>query len=222
MKNIMMVTRINTKQHGFNRLEMVIITSVILLLFVIGVPMLLRFASNAKRITCASNLKNVGLGFQAWAKDHADLFPMQVSTNHGGSAEWTDASKVFKHFRLISNMISTPRILICPAEDKMTKKPALYFDNKMNNSNISYFIALNASNDNNSILAGDRNIRANNAQTKSILIIDKYRSIWWTDEMHKDMGNILYGNSECITLTNNNIKYITRSINWPVTIALPN
>ncbi|HET7625628.1 MAG TPA: hypothetical protein VFM25_10220, partial [Verrucomicrobiae bacterium] len=42
----------------------------------------------ARRISCVNNLKQVGLSFRLWAGDHDGKYPMQVSTNQGGTMEF--------------------------------------------------------------------------------------------------------------------------------------
>lgn len=50
----------------------------------------------AKRITCVSNMKQVGLALRMWSNDHKDVFPMDFSS--------------------ASNEMNTPKILTCPGD----------------------------------------------------------------------------------------------------------
>ncbi len=87
-------------------------------------PTLSQAKGKAQSIKCANNMKMIGLAFRTWAIDHNGDFPFNVSTNQGGSLELCapgndgyDRNAVF-HFRVMSNELSTPNILVCPADSK--------------------------------------------------------------------------------------------------------
>ena len=104
-------------------------------------PALSQAKSRAQTISCVNNLKQVGLAFKIWELDHNSQFPFAVSTNAGGTlelvslgADGVDLNPAI-HFQVLSNELSTPRILICPA-DRM-KTPALTFQ-MLSAGNVSY------------------------------------------------------------------------------------
>jgi len=74
----------------------------------------------APRINCANNLKQVGLAFRTWAIDNDGRFPMQVSVTNGGTMELVSSGLVFPHFQVMSNELSTPKILFCRADTQRT------------------------------------------------------------------------------------------------------
>jgi|ERR1035437_3206602 hypothetical protein len=94
-----------------------------------------------KRISCVNNLKQIGLAFKTWAIDNDDQFPFNVSTNAGGTMEYCARgtngfdSNAAQHFQVMSNELSTPRILVCPKD--WSRKPATVFANLQAN-NVSY------------------------------------------------------------------------------------
>ena len=95
----------------------------------------------SSRLGCDNNLKQIGLAFRTWAIDNGDQFPFNVSTNAGGTMEFcaTGAdgfdSNAALHFQVMSNELSTPRILVCPKD--WSRKPATVFANLQAN-NVSY------------------------------------------------------------------------------------
>jgi len=81
----------------------------------------------AQQINCVNNLKQMGLSFRTFALDCGDQYPFNASTNAGGSMELCGAldrdgfdSNGFLHLMVMSNELSTTKILICP-KDKATK-----------------------------------------------------------------------------------------------------
>src|ERR1019366_8554144 len=104
-------------------------------------PALSQAKDKAQRISCANNMKQIGLAFRVWAIDHDDSFPFNVSTNKGGTLELCllgsdgfDRNAAF-HFQVMSNELSTPKILVCPADGK--KQSALNFEG-FQPENVSY------------------------------------------------------------------------------------
>src|SRR5664279_412414 len=85
----------------------------------------------SSRLGCVNNLKQIGLAFRTWAIDNDGQFPFNVSTNAGGTREFCamgsdgfDGNTV-QHFQVMSNELSTPRILVCPKD--RSRKPAIGF-----------------------------------------------------------------------------------------------
>ena len=104
-------------------------------------PALSRAKGKAQRINCTNNMKQIGLAFRTWAIDNGDQFPFNVSTNQGGTLELClpgsdgfDRNAAF-HFQVMSNELSTPRILVCAADRR--KQPALNFES-LQPANVSY------------------------------------------------------------------------------------
>jgi hypothetical protein len=119
--------------------------SLVVLPLVILPAMLLPALSHAKgraeSINCINNMKQIGLAYRIWALDHGDEFPFNVSTNRGGTLELCAMgqdgfdSNPALHFQVISNELSTPKILVCAADTK--KQPAFTFVN-LQPANITY------------------------------------------------------------------------------------
>jgi prepilin-type N-terminal cleavage/methylation domain-containing protein/prepilin-type processing-associated H-X9-DG protein len=149
--------------------------------------------TKALRINCVNNLKEIGLAYYLWAGDHNDKFPMQVSitdTNGGGTMELAATGNVVATFQIMSNELSTPKILWCSADENYNY--ATNFTTDFNNSKISYFVGLDANtNSPQALLSGDDNFAIGGVPVKSgLLEFSTNASISWTAARHKFAGNI--------------------------------
>jgi prepilin-type processing-associated H-X9-DG protein len=116
---------------------------------------------------------------------------MQVSTNQGGTMEFVGTGEIFRHFQVMSNELSTPKILFCPNDAK--RRCATNFENDFNNSHISYFVGVDAIETNATMfLSGDRNITGGTRIRNGLLTLTTNQMAGWTHEIHKRNGNILF------------------------------
>jgi hypothetical protein len=157
------------------------------------------------------------MAFWTWSGDNRDKFPMQISTNLGGTLEWEE--KAFRHFQIMSNELSTPRVLACPAD---TREAATNFTD-FGNQNVSYFIDLAASLTNTQgWLSGDRNITNGLPRNRGIMTLATSQLAEWTSEMHNRRGNIALSRSGLWQMSNRELQETMRkSGSWTNRLALP-
>lgn len=180
------------REKGLTLVELCLLIAItaILYLLVFSGASFGRAKDRAQRIQCVNNLKQIGLAGRVWKGDQTVTFPMSVRGTNGGTMEFITGLNVWRHFQVMSNELSTPKILICPADVSRTV-PAKNFD-FFSNSNLSYFIGLDASDANtDSFLSGDRNITNGTPIRNGILELTTNNSAGWTAEMHNKVGNIL-------------------------------
>ena len=110
-------------------------------------PALARAKSRAQEINCMNNMKQIGLAFRIWALDKNGNFPFNLSTNKGGTLELSmpgldgfDRNAALD-FQVMSNELSNPRILVCPADSN--KQPALNFIS-LQPQNVTYQVRVGA------------------------------------------------------------------------------
>ena len=147
--------------YSHNRLamtlvEVVLVVVVVLFLLAMFLPALAAAKKKSSKINCTNCLKQNGLAFRIWAGDNGDIFPMGIFVANGGAKESVQAGNVVPVFQVMSNELSTPRVLVCPADENTFC--ATNFESLVN-SNISYFASVDVTNDVNPnlIVSGDCN-----------------------------------------------------------------
>ncbi len=112
---------------------------------------------------------------------------MAVSTNKGGTMEFVTGADTFRHFQVMSNELSTPKILACPADTRIAAASFVH----LKNQNISYFVGLDAEDTNpQKFLEGDRNITGESEPENGILKLVPGQRVSWTQDIHINQGNV--------------------------------
>jgi prepilin-type processing-associated H-X9-DG protein len=174
-------------RQGFTLVGLLIIIAVIAILAAMLLPALASAKRKAQRINCVNNLKQDGIVFRIWEGDNGDKYPMAVSTNKGGTMEYAEDGNAFRHFQVMSNELSTPKILVCPADDRT---PAASFT-RLKNQNVSYFVGLDATEVRPPmLLTGDRNVTNGLSPVRSVLELRPEIPAGWTEDMHNGQGNV--------------------------------
>jgi hypothetical protein len=161
--------------------------------------------SEVQRINCVNNLKQVGVAFRLWEGDHNDKYPMQVSVTNGGAMELIATGNVAACFRMMSNELSTPKILLCPAD---THRVWATNFSTLNNSNISYFVNLDAVEAYPQMfLDGDDNLTVGGVPVQAgILNLWTNSNVGWTKERHHSAGVIGIADGSVQQLTTDGLR----------------
>ena len=184
----MNLSEANNHRGAFALKELVVIVMVGAALLCVLVVELSKARQRSRSVCCNCNLKQIGLSFKLWEGDHKNAFPMAVSTNFGGTAEYLVTGMTFRHLQVMSNELSTPIILVCPSD---FRRPMQDFSHGLGNSNVSYFVGLVTNSESpQSFLAGDRNITGGTMLANGITELTTNDFPGWSGDMHKGSGNV--------------------------------
>ena len=224
MKNL----RKNLK--AFTLIELLVVIAIIAILAAMLLPALARAKARAQRINCTNNLKQIGLSFKTWALDNGDAFPTRVALANGGYSDYVGVRTVtanqntsrgvFGFFMVMSNELSTPKIVICPSENEGRMQASTFAGvipagsanivPYTNDENVSYFVGVDAVDTNPQMfLTGDHNLGADGTLTPTAGFVTagslSYKpsfnvslgtnfannaGVGWLDTMHSKQGNI--------------------------------
>jgi prepilin-type N-terminal cleavage/methylation domain-containing protein len=201
------------QKRAFTLIELLVVIAIIAILAAMLLPALAAAKRKAQKISCLNNIKQDGLAIRLWEGDNSDHYPQAVSTNSGGGMEYVNVasgtalskpsatSAMAAFFNVISNQLTTPKVLYCPSDSSgIHTAAAVLFTNS--DAEVSYFLgytAVEASPQ--MILMGDRNVASSvaNAGTSGGSYAGKAQAgpptvntmAWTTVDMHQGSGNWL-------------------------------
>ena len=177
------------RRLAFTLIEVIIVVAVLITAAMVFLPTIMRPPRvTSSRISCVNNLKQLGLAYKIWELDNGDRLPFHVSITNGGAMEPAMAGNPALVFEVMSNELSTPKILLCPRDG--TRRAATNFLT-LRSTNLSYFVGLEATNTAPSaFISGDRNLTNAGGVKGGVLLASTNDPVSWTAALHQNCGNI--------------------------------
>lgn len=172
---------VRASNKAFTLIELLVVIAIIALLAAILFPVFGRARENARRSSCQSNLKQLGLGFAQYIQDYDEKTPCGILSPYGGGLPnyvgglgWAEQLYTY---------VKSGQIYACPSD---TTKSAP-------KTTVSYGVNINSSW--NSATGGvGRNLANFNATTKTVLLFEVSNSVVGNITTPHTTGSVYWGN----------------------------
>jgi prepilin-type N-terminal cleavage/methylation domain-containing protein len=141
---------------GFTLIELLVVIAIIAILAAILFPVFARARENAKRSSCQSNLKQVGLGFAQYSQDYDEKFPAAAENGAVPSPQFTSDKNIWAE--VIQPYIKSTQVFRCPSSSFTTTPgraggPPGWLGSGVNRTQMSYGAAIGYTGSPNSLVA---------------------------------------------------------------------
>ena len=138
---------LHTGRRGFTLIELLVVISIIALLAAILFPAFARVRDNARRSTCQSNLKQLGLAIHQYTQDYDEKMPIVVSQGADaalcvstGLGQYNGQNNHWGWIEVIFPYVKNSQIFVCPSDaQQVIKKGSSYAMNRYLGWTASYY-----------------------------------------------------------------------------------
>lgn len=109
-----MSTLSSYRKSGFTLIELLVVIAIIAILAAILFPVFARARENARKTSCLSNMKQIGLGFAQYSQDYDERMALSI----GG----TSSVNIYPYWvELIQPYVKSQQVFSCPSISTQTK-----------------------------------------------------------------------------------------------------
>ena len=129
----MPVLKFHTQNHaptnsGFTLVEILVVVAILAILAAILFPVFARVRENARRSSCQSNLRQIGLGMLQYCGDYDDkLVKSWYGSGNGNYSGGSDATDRYKWMDAIRPYLKSEQIFNCPSHGAHPAAPVAPF-----------------------------------------------------------------------------------------------
>lgn len=106
---------VTVPRRAFTLIEILVVVAIIALLAAILLPVLSRARESARRSSCQSNLKQIGLGLAQYTQDYDDHYPTVLKS--------FESDDIVDTWQLCMPYIKTQQVFLCPSDSRPASCP---------------------------------------------------------------------------------------------------
>src|SRR5690606_17877441 len=110
-----------SRKNAFTLIELLVVIAIISILAAILFPVFARARENARRTSCLSNLKQIGLGIMMYVQDYDEKYPPYQTPNAatppgGWQSNWQEnTAEVWIWQQIIQPYTKSMQVFVCPS-----------------------------------------------------------------------------------------------------------
>ena len=108
------LARASKRNFGFTLIELLVVIAIIAILAAILFPVFARARENARRSSCQSNLKQIGLGLMQYTQDYDEKYPNFFIGQFNGGGPPANEGWAHWHYQVYS-YIKSAQVFECPS-----------------------------------------------------------------------------------------------------------
>ncbi len=108
-------------KKGFTLIELLVVIAIIAILAAILFPVFARARENARRSSCLSNTKQIGLGILQYTQDYDEKFPLVSTDELAPTVGWWGV--------MVQPYIKSKQVFFCPSDSSVSASQELTYIN---------------------------------------------------------------------------------------------